>query len=131
MGEGVSQSPPVLRGGDPRSNGAVHLKLPVMAGRTGEAGRTQLGVTARSEWGKKKERSGRREEEEEDGKKEKEEVTKIEKRNRQLWIQESCLKSSSYSYSYPSSSSPSFANPHGESSQDFGGKCRRVRACLW
>lgn len=132
----VSQSPRVLGGDDPESNGAVHLKLPVMAGRTGEAGRAQLGVTTRSEWGKKEERNGRREEVEEDGKKQEEEVRKIERRNRQLWIQESCLRSSSSSSSsVPSSSTSSsfssFAKPHGESSQEFGGKCRRVRACLW
>lgn len=60
----VSQSPRVLRGDDPESNGAVHLKLPVMAGRTGEAGRAPLGVT-RSDWGKKRKRNARKEEVEE------------------------------------------------------------------
>lgn len=43
----VSQSPSVLRGDDPRSNGAVHLKLPVMAARTEKAARAQLRVTTR------------------------------------------------------------------------------------
>lgn len=121
----ASQSPRVLRGDDPQSNGAVHLKLPVMAGRTRKAGRAQLGVI-RSDWSKKRKTNGRKGGIEEDGKKQEEDCGKETRAVDSRVVFKILLLPP-----LPLISSSSLAKPRGESSQDFQGRCRRVRACLW